>query len=210
MKSVAVVGNGKLIPEFVTDIKAHDLIIGVDRAAYWLLEQGIVPDMAIGDFDSVNQAEFDKIKRQIKTVKSFPPEKDFTDMELGLQEAKKFNPELITLFGGVGSRLDHSLGNIFLLDHFHDTFSILQLRDENNLCQIVRQTAIVEKSAQYKYVSLLSLTDQSTVTLKGFVYDIANYTIKRGQTIGISNEIKKGKGEVTVHQGRVLVIQSRD
>lgn len=34
-----------------------DKIIGIDRGNLFLLRQGIIPDLAIGDFDSLNEAE---------------------------------------------------------------------------------------------------------------------------------------------------------
>jgi thiamine pyrophosphokinase len=209
-KTVAVVGNGTLFISCIPEIKKSDMVIGVDRAAYWLLSQGITPDVAIGDFDSVTPEEFVAIKQKVKKVESFSPEKDYTDMELALDYAAKLHPAEITIFGGVGNRLDHSIGNVLLLNRYVDTPFSIRLVDETNECRVTRTNITIPKSPQYRYVSVLSLTDESTVTLTGFVYDIRNYVIKRGQTIGISNEIKKEQGSITVHNGVILVIQSRD
>ena len=210
MDTIAIVGNGKLEQSYLDRIRQHTYVIGVDRAAFWLLSQGLIPNVAIGDFDSVTPQELKIIREKIAVFESFPPEKDFTDMELAMNYAAKLHPKDITIYGGIGSRLDHSLGNILLLNQFLDSPFNMRLVNETNECHILNSQEVIQKSPDYKYVSLLSLTDESVVTLNDFLYEIKNYHLKRGQTVGISNEIHKKQGSIIVHQGTVLVIQSRD
>lgn len=207
---VAIVGNGTLDASMVEPIRKADSIIGVDYAAFWLVARGIVPDVAIGDFDSVTKEEVAVIRKEVKTVESFPPEKDFTDMELAMEYAITLHPSEIIMYGGVGSRLDHSIGNIFLLNRFIDESIDIRLVNETNECRVVNKDVTVRKSSSFRYTSLLSLTDESVVTMSGFMYEITKYILKRGQTVGISNEIKGEEGTVVVHAGVVLLIQSRD
>ncbi|MBI4058148.1 thiamine diphosphokinase, partial [Candidatus Gottesmanbacteria bacterium] len=51
---IVIFGNGRLLVYYVRQIRKSDYIIGVDRAAYWLITHGVVPNVAIGDFDSVS------------------------------------------------------------------------------------------------------------------------------------------------------------
>lgn len=55
-------------------IKAS-FVIGVDRGALTLVEHGICPDIAIGDFDSVTESEFAKIKDSALELVQLPSEK---------------------------------------------------------------------------------------------------------------------------------------
>jgi thiamine pyrophosphokinase len=207
---VAIVGNGTLDASMVEPIKTADSIVGVDYAAFWLLVHDIIPDVAIGDFDSVTEEEVAVIRKKVKTVASFPPEKDFTDMELAIEHAAKLHPSEIIIYGGVGSRLDHSVGNILLLSRFVDAPFSVRLVNATNECRVVNKNSTIHKSSRFRYVSLLSLTDESVITLKGFKYEIESQKILRGQTVGISNEITGEKGCITVYAGVVLLIQSRD
>lgn len=50
---------------FVSAQKAGDLIIGVDRGALFLLELGIRPDVAIGDFDSLKAEELGWVETRL-------------------------------------------------------------------------------------------------------------------------------------------------
>ncbi|NWN95166.1 MAG: thiamine diphosphokinase, partial [Bacillus sp. (in: Bacteria)] len=90
---------------------------GVDRGVLHLLKQGIIPEMAFGDFDSVNQEEWDWINRKLEHIRKFQPEKDETDMELALMWAISQDPDVIRIFGATGGRLDHAFTNVLLLVH---------------------------------------------------------------------------------------------
>ena len=91
-KRIAIVGSGTLSEQFLPDIKKSGIVIGVDRGAAWLLDHGITPKVAIGDFDSVTKRELARIKKLIKHVEVYPADKDFTDMELAVQYALKQKP----------------------------------------------------------------------------------------------------------------------
>lgn len=77
---------------------------------------GIVPDVIIGDFDSVNAdtLDFFKKKNDIEWTK-LNPVKDDTDTEAAIRLAIEKGAQSITLLGATGSRIDHVLANIELL-----------------------------------------------------------------------------------------------
>lgn len=58
----------------IPDIKQADskeiIWIGVDRGSVRLLEQGIIPKIALGDFDSVTEEELKEIKKKLATFES--------------------------------------------------------------------------------------------------------------------------------------------
>ena len=90
--------------------------IGVDRGALYLLEQGKSLDAAIGDFDSLSQEEYEKVKAQAKFLKQSPAEKDDTDTQLGLLYAIEHFPDVqYRLAGLTGGRLDHFLANFWMV-----------------------------------------------------------------------------------------------
>ncbi len=206
-KTIAIVGAGKFSKQLLSEIIKCDYIIGVDRGAYWLITNGVTPNIAIGDFDSVNAREFQMIENKVKRVKKHPKKKDFTDMELAVNHAMTLLPKEVVLYGGIGKRLDHTIGNIHLLEILHEKGVI---RDRNNEVRVVSGQLVLKKESHYRYVSVLPITETIEVILKGFVYDVSRALIHRGQTIGISNEIKGVRATIEVHHGRALVIQSGD
>ena len=208
---VVIVANGKREEAITKQIKRGDFIIGVDRAAFWLLEHGVIPDVAVGDFDSCEPGEFEKIKKNVSNVQSFSSEKDFTDTELALDVALKKKPHEIVILGGLGSRLDHTLGTVFLLERCSRAHVAASIQDEGNVVTLlIRGRTILEKREEYTYVSVIPVTDSIILSLEGFKYPLRRHMIHRGQTIGISNEFISKQAMITIHRGKALIIQSSD
>ena len=97
-------------------IKRHtDIWVGVDHGVLVLLEHDIMPNLALGDFDSVTSEELKMIQEKLPEVSLFPAEKDETDLELAIDWAIRQKPSNIYIFGATGGRMDHFLANIQLL-----------------------------------------------------------------------------------------------
>lgn len=207
MKRIIIVAHGKVTKRLLKDIREDDYVIGVDRGAYWLVQNGIVLHIAIGDFDSVSARELQIIKKNSKRVKEYPKEKDATDMELAVNHALSLHPKEVAIYGAIGTRLDHTLANVHLLERLG---GIGVIRNTNNEVRLVSGRLALQKNSRYRYVSILPMTETITVTLVGFVYNIMRDLIHRGQTLGVSNEIREHKAMVEVHRGKVLVVRSRD
>ena len=85
-----MVGSGDPVdPELLKErCKDADIIVAADGGGLYLYEAGITPDILVGDFDSIPPKVLDYIRTQKNvTLKTFPAEKDFTDMELALDAA---------------------------------------------------------------------------------------------------------------------------
>ena len=202
-KRIVIFGNGRLHKTFLKHLKPDDYIIGVDRAAYWLLTHDIVPHVAIGDFDSVTKKELRLIKKSVRIVKKYSPEKDWTDMELAIRYAAGLSPSEVFIFGATGTRIDHMLATFHLLDtHI--------LIDRNNRIRLIgRGKTIIERSS-YRYISLLPYTKSTTLSLTGFRYALVRKTLQQGTTLGVSNEIIEKKATIQIFSGKAWVIESND
>lgn len=210
-RRAVIVGGGSLSEKYLELMKPHDYVIGVDRAAYWLIRQGRVPDVAIGDFDSVTKEEFRQIKKSVSSLRQFPKEKDQTDMELAVFHAMEKSPTDVLIFGGTGSRLDHSMATWQLLDVLrmaHIPHVLVNRKNRIRLVGISR--TILFSGGEYRYVSILPFTKAIILTLSGFRYNISKTTLVRGTTRGISNEIAGGHAEVIIHSGAAWVVESND
>jgi len=210
-KKIAIVGSGKLSEKFLKGIKQADSIIGVDRGAAWLLSHNIIPHVAVGDFDSVTKKEFQLIEKKVQQVIKQPPYPKYeTDMELAVQHALKQNPNQVAIYGATGTRIDHMLGSLYLLEQFLKTSIDARIVDETNEIILVSGRRTLKKVKGYRYVSVLPFTKSAIVTLRGFLYEVDSLTIHQGQTVGISNEIPGIEATIEVHEGIVWVIQSKD
>jgi len=209
-RRVIIVGNGTLSDTSLALMKPQDFIIGVDRAAYWLIRQGIIPDVAIGDFDSANKQELRFIKKSIRSIKQYPADKNWTDMELAIEYAISRNPSEVFIVGGIGNRHDHTLATMHLLAKFLDAGISHVMIDETNRIRLIGRGKTVVEKASYRYVSILPYTKSTMLCLSGFRYDVPRTTFIRGTTRGISNEIVGRQAEITIFSGKAWVVESND
>ena len=210
IKTISIVGGGNLSKKLLPDIATNDYIIGVDRGACWLILNKIIPNIAIGDFDSVTVRQMQMIKKQSKRMDIYPKKKNKTDMELAIEHAIGLHPNEVMIYGAAGDRLDHTMGNIHLLEQLDEKSIAGAIRDESNEIRIVSSRLKVKKDVRFPYISILSVTDAVKVTLAGFAYDLSHTIIHRRQTIGISNEIREDEATIEIHSGKALIIRSRD
>ncbi|SDJ73231.1 thiamine diphosphokinase [Sediminibacillus albus] len=213
MGVTAIVGGGpeKYIP-YLHAYKEVDFWIGADRGALTLINHGITPDLALGDFDSISEEEKKRIKTIAKDFREFPEEKDETDLELAVLEAFKTKNRLFLLFGVTGGRIDHSLANIQLL------YKLKQQQIEGMIIDKGNKLALsfpgsneISRDDEYPYISFLPFTRKVTgITLDGFYYKLTNKTINWGSTLCMSNELLLEKGTFSFAEGILLVIKSRD
>lgn len=209
--NIALVANGYLDEQLLLDIGSADFVIGVDRGAYWLLRHGVIPQVAIGDFDSVTKQQLQIIKKKIRRVIEQQPHPKYeTDMELAVQYALKQKPTEVVIYGGIGSRADHTMAAVNLLEKFLKKNIDAKIRDKHNEVFLLESRRTILQSPKYKYVSILAYTSKAVVTIRGVLYPVATHTFHRHVSLGVSNEIVGKEAEVIVHSGIILLIQSLD
>jgi len=206
LSNIAIVAGG-MPPK---NIPKADFYIGVDRGALWLIKQGVTPDIAIGDFDSVTKTEKRGIHDAAKKYIEFSSKKDATDLELAVVEAIKLHPKQVMMYGALGGRFDHSIGAVQILLKLESHNILGQIVDNLNKIIIVRHKMTLQKDKKYQYVSIIPFGSAANVTLRGFLYNIVNKKLPIDSSLGISNEIINKRATITVHQGCALVVQSRD
>ncbi|SDH42098.1 thiamine diphosphokinase [Alteribacillus persepolensis] len=208
---VLLFAGGTMEEDFFSAVTEDDYLIGVDSGAYALIEHGYIPHLAVGDFDSVTPEQKDDILLHSVEWKSCDPvDKDKTDTEIGLESALEKQPHKIVMFGVTGTRLDHTLSNIYLLERACEEGVEAEIIDKHNKLFVAGRYTKIEKD-MYSYVSIIPISEKvKGLSLKGFVYPLDNACLERGQTLGISNQIKGAYGEITVKSGHILVVKSSD
>lgn len=209
-KRIIIFGNGRLYQYFFGELQKGDYIIGVDKAAYWLLTHGVRPDVAIGDFDSTTPREMQRIIKSIRTIKRYQPEKNWTDMELAIKHAISVKPSEVIIFGGTGTRQDHTLSALYIMNQLLASCIPHAFVDAKNRIRLIGRGETIVEKASYRYISLLPCTKSITVSLTGFRYDLSITTLAQGTSIGVSNELRAHRGVIRLFSGRAWVIESND
>ncbi len=180
--------------------------IGVDKGALTLARNGKRMLLAIGDFDSVEESDLAYIKEYSDTLLQLNPIKDDTDSEAAVMYAIEKGYQKIHLYGGLGGRLDHAMINLRLVSRFPET---VYLHDQNNFIYSLAEGVHSIDKREYTYISFFT-EDKATISLEGLKYPLDKQQLTNKDTYTTSNEILEDRGIVTVHAGKVTVIQSKD
>jgi thiamine pyrophosphokinase len=207
---ILIVANGTIEPEvnLPNRAKQADFLIAVDGGADHCVAAGIIPDIVIGDLDSISLKSFNRIKRAEIKILSYPVEKDFTDLELALKHAVNQGQGEIVILGGLGTRWDMSIANLMLLgaDFLKDrVIRMITGNQEAVLLRAGQQIAIYGKIGSI--VSLIPLgLDAEGVTTQGLRYRLDNETLVFAATRGVSNQLRSKEAMVSLRSGLLLCI----
>lgn len=180
-------------------ILENDYIIAVDQAVLDLYKQRISIDLAVGDFDSLQNHG---ILSQLHVVK-LNPVKDVTDTHQALVEAAKINPDELYLIGGIGGpRIEHFMIHTM----FFNEFPNLIIKDENSTLYLLDKG--VHEIKTNDYVTLIAYP-KANISLMGFKYNLTEYMLSTYDPLCISNEVLEHKAFIDVHEGKVLIVISK-
>ncbi len=202
MKGVVVVGNN-LSPALAKEECSGSFVVGADKGALYCCKNDIPMDVAVGDFDSLNEKETARVCDFAKKVVRLNPVKDETDTAFALSLLKDF--EEIVILGGIqGKRIEHFLAILDLLAKD----GRVCLKDDNSSLNVLFPGAYVIEKGPYQFFSLFAVED-SLVSLEGFAYPLENYVLKRLDPLGVSNQINDKKGHIILKKGKLLLIRSK-
>jgi thiamine pyrophosphokinase len=205
-----IFANGDLTepPELPDLLARADLIIAADGGANSCRCLGIIPDVLIGDLDSIDPAILKEFQEKAVAIHRHPPRKDATDLELALDFAMIQGARQVWLFGGLGGRWDMSLANVLLAAQ--EKYKTLSFTIPGPACllHILHPGEPFTLSGSVgQTVSLLPLRgDVRGLTLHGFAYPLHDATLPFGTTRGISNVLNEPAATVQFHGGVLLCI----
>lgn len=211
MKVNLLCGNRNL-PENLLNTETDAHWIGVDRGALLLIEAGITPRFAVGDFDSITSEEKAFVEKRID-INPFNSEKNDTDLALGIDQAVTNGYKEICVYGATGGRLDHFMGALQILEkpEYTEQNIVIKLIDVNNEIQFLKTGSYtIRKNDNYRYISFIPVTYPTIISLNNFKYNLEKEQLKLGSTLTISNELNQKEGNVNITEGNVLMVRSKD
>ncbi|WEV44323.1 thiamine diphosphokinase [Lactobacillus sp. ESL0684] len=221
MKAIALLGGPEnkwpadLKQQLLLARKKQVLLIGVDRGSILLEELGFVPDLAVGDFDSLKPKELAQIEANVSDIRYSAAAKDFTDTELMIRYAfEDYQVDSLTMYGATGGRIDHFLNNFLMCLHpqMRPFAEKMVLIDEQNAISFYNPGQHqVQRLAGYSYFGVATLTAVTDLNIKHARYDLEHYC--RDYPVSFSsNEFLPASDdfELSFAKGVVAVIQAKD
>ncbi|WP_027166698.1 thiamine diphosphokinase [Mesorhizobium sp. WSM3224] len=205
MGTFTILLGGDLIrtPRLERQIEASR-VIAADAGIGHARMLGLVPELWVGDFDSVPA----NLPKDLAAVprKVFPAEKDMTDGELAVAEALQRGATSLVLAGAFGGRrADHAFLHLTLALRLAAAGTPVLLTSGAQ-----EGVPVLPGKASFDYdggtlFSVLGFSDLSGLTVTGAKWPLDRVEVAFGSSLTISNEVE-GQLGVALERGRALLL----
>jgi thiamine pyrophosphokinase len=206
MKKCIILANGKPPKKNIISFfqkKGYNKLICADGGANSALKMGLVPNVIIGDLDSISLDALQNFqsKSQIIQLKR----QTDTDVEKCLKYAISRGYNEALLVGVTGNRLDHSFCNIGIMLKFFPKIN-LSLFAENSFLKPYKGNVQI-KTIPGEIISIYGFNKNTKITSKGLKYPLKNIALPFGERESTSNIATDDKVELSIKGGIVFVIR---
>ena len=179
-----------------------DFVIAADAGYRTCLQEDLVPDLLLGDFDSMEApADFPNLLRA-------PVEKDDTDTMLAVKVGLKRGCTHFYFYGGTGGeRLDHTLANLQTLLYLRSHGARGYLYDRAFVYTAIQNEALtIAKGPEWGLVSAFCFGGPARgVWEEGVQYPLHDAVLTSDFPLGVSNHILENEATITVRDGALIV-----
>ena len=179
-----------------------ELVIAEDGGYRVCLRERIVPDVLIGDFDSMElPGDFANVRRR-------PVEKDDTDTLAAMRLGLELGCTEFFIYGGTGGkRLDHTLANLQSLLFLRRNGARGYLYDDDFCWTVVENECFtIRKEVEWGLLSVFCLGDRAEgIRLAGVQYPLENGSLTPEFPLGVSNHVLEPVAEIMVRDGALAV-----
>jgi thiamine pyrophosphokinase len=187
-----------------------DLVVAADGGARYALDAGVIPDLVVGDMDSLGEAAARAAEERGALLERHPIRKDKMDGHLAVLSVRERGATAADLLCAAGGRYSA----LFAVPHILLASERMGLRA--TMVAGWGQAFVLEAGSRTLFgnpqdsVSVFPFTGPATgVTLEGFGYPLENARLEIGDTLGFHNELVDGAGRVSVGGGTLLVIHEK-
>lgn len=206
MKKCIILANGKPPKKKVISFfQARDFktLICADGGANSALKMKLVPDVIIGDLDSISSEALKKFRITSKIIQL--KRQDDTDVEKCLKYTihKKYDEAL--LVGATGNRLDHTFCNLGIVLKFFPKINIALIAEDSFLKPYRDNVKL--KTFPGETISLYGFNRKTKILSMGLKYSLKNIPLPFGERESTSNNATGEKVELNITGGVVFVIR---
>lgn len=206
MKRCIIVGAGDYsATKWIRD--SEDYVIAADGGYEALKQIGQLPDVLIGDMDSLsNRKMLQQARNQGVELIELPPEKDDTDMLAAIKHGLEKGCKRFDIYGGLGKRLDHTIANIqcLLFLKKHKAEGILYGKNSRTLL-LCDEKMFFPANMKGTFSAFAFGGDAKGVTERGLKYALEDALVRQEFPIGVSNEFIGQESMIEVTEGMLLI-----
>jgi thiamine pyrophosphokinase len=189
-------------------VRDDDLIIAADGGLHHCKALNLVPDILLGDFDSLDEKEVQTLEDAGVAVVRHPRRKDTTDLEIALDHALARGVSQIFVYGALGTRWDQSIANVLLGARADHASADIRLVDGPQEARLLRAGETMTLHGQPgDTVSLIPLDgDARGITTTGLEYPLDDGTLHFGSSRGVSNTLQRDRSTISLRAGLLLCV----
>ncbi|MBN1399243.1 MAG: thiamine diphosphokinase [Anaerolineae bacterium] len=209
-REVVIVANGTFAhaERLLPILEGADQIIAADGGGNWLYDQGRIPDLVVGDLDSISAEVLAAFRAHGCQLERHRPDKDETDTELALLAARDRGARRIVLLGALGGRIDHTLANILLLAMPQLAGSEVLIFDGTSFLFLAQDETLISGEVG-DLVSLIPWGGAAHgIRTEGLRYPLREESLRVGPARGVSNVLVQPQARVTLEAGALLVVHT--
>lgn len=202
-----IIGNGLLLPtDRIRELMLGRKVVALDGAIVSCLQRAIIPNITLGDFDSLDKDIIDSTEKKHNIRFIFLPDQNTSDLDKAIRYIAEFDPKSIIISQAIGNRLDHSLHNLRLLKRLdHLVNNMLIFTETEKICYLKNKSVVI-CAENPEPVALVSFP-KAVVSSKGLKYDMHEDTLEFAKRESTSNFLVNSSARITVN-GEVLLIIS--
>ncbi len=187
-------------------IERFDSVVAVDAGALLCLRAGRIPDLLIGDLDSIGPDALSTLQEHHVEQVLFPVEKDVTDLDLALGLMDQRGVRGVTVTAAWHRRLDHTLAAVGSVSRHPRLLIDLADPRMNGWVLESRARPSVHIQGMASTVSVFALEAAAVVSCAGMRYRFSRDTLTPLSSWGLSNVVVDPTACITVHEGSIVVL----
>ena len=190
-----------------TKLPGPALVIAADSGWAHAVAFGFTPDLLVGDMDSIRPDHLVEARASDAEIIEHSSDKDFTDTELALQLARKFEYRHIHLVSGGGDRFDHLLAMVHSLVEHSDEATMTAHIGMQHVRIVTPREAATFSAQPGATISLIPLGGNARgVTTNGLQWELKRSTLHSFASRGVSNVATAPSITVSLRTGALAVI----
>ena len=188
-----------------------DLVVAADGGARYALEAGVVPDLVVGDMDSLGEGLAREVERRGASLERHPVRKDKMDGHLAVLAARERGATAADVLCALGGRL----GALFAVTHILLLAERIGLQSsvvaDRGRMFVVEDGSRMVEGDPHDSISIFPLSGPAAgVTIEGMEYPLENAPLEPGDTLGFHNELIGDQATISVEEGALLVVQETE
>ena len=179
---IVILANGLFPSEqrCLNILKSAEKIICCDGAADKLIDSGLMPQVIIGDLDSLS----DQAKDQHKSILIRDEDQESNDLTKAVHYCMEQGYASVSILGATGLREDHTLGNISLMLEYFPEIEVEIISDFGRFFLV--QSGEPVRSRVGEKISIFSVDNRVRVSALGLKYPLEDLQLSKWYTASLN------------------------